>query len=174
MGFRSKFLHTAEKLSQHQSTSFRGLPIVIEWPRGSVRVGEDKNGKKWHRKMEADYGYVENSRTKGDGEDLDVYVGPDESSEKVFIVEQLKEEGGFDEYKAMLGFPDEETALETYLKHYPKGWVDNRVEDVYEVPFQDLLDAVKGHQTETGESKKAGVTGKTPGTAYLNTLTVMK
>jgi hypothetical protein len=157
MKFNSKFLRTADKLPQHHSTSFRGLTIMIEWPKGSVRVGEDKNGKKWHRKMEADYGYVPDTTAAGDREDLDVYVGPDQNAKKAYVVEQLTEDGDFDEYKVLLGFPDEDTAFETYLKHYPKDWADTRVEDVYEVPFDYLFDAVEEHQEQ--QEKTAASTG---------------
>jgi len=146
MNFESKFLHTAEKIPQHHSTDFRNLGIVIEWPKGSVRTGEDKNGKKWKRKMEADYGYVPDTTAAGDKEDLDVYVGPNGESDKVYIVEQLDDEGEFDEYKCLLGFDDLDTAYETYLKHYPEGWDENNVAEVYEVPFRYLFDAVEEHQ----------------------------
>lgn len=149
MNFESKFLHVADKLPQHHSSSFKNLGIVIEWPKGSVRTGKDKNGKKWSRKMEADYGYIPDTAAAGDKEGLDVYIGPNEQSEKVFVVEQLTDDGEFDEYKCLLGFDDLDTAFETYLKHYPDDWEDNNVAEVYEVPFHHLFDAVEEHQEKT-------------------------
>lgn len=148
MQFFSKFLLRAHKLSQMQSDSFRGIPLIIEWPKGSVRVGKNKEGKKWHRKMEADYGYIPNTVAAGDKEGLDVYIGQDKESDKVYIVEQLKDDGEFDEYKALLGFPDLETAYETYLKHYPEGWDDTNVGGVSEVPFEYVFDKIEDHLEE--------------------------
>jgi len=152
MKFNSKLL-TAAKLPQHHSSDFRGLGIVVEWPKGSVRVGEDKDGKKWHRTMEADYGYIPDTAGAGDKEGLDVYIGPDAESDKAYVVEQLKDDGKFDEYKVMLGFPDLDTAYETYLKHYPEGWGDKNVGEVSEVPFSDVIAGVKEHQEKTAAAK---------------------
>jgi hypothetical protein len=146
MRFNSKFLCIAEKLPQMHSTGYRNLPVVIEWPKGSVRTGEDDKGKKWKRKMEADYGYIPDTVAAGDKEGLDVYIGPDPQSEKVYVVEQLKEDGDFDEYKVMMGFPDLDTAYDTYLKHYPDDWDDNRVGDVFEAPFDYVFDKVQENQ----------------------------
>ena len=149
MRFNSKFLHIAEKLSQRHTTEYRGIPLVIEWPRGSTRVGKDKDGNKWHREMFGDYGYVNDGSTAvGDHEPLDVYIGS-EDSDRVFVIEQLKEDGSFDEYKAIFGEPDLESALRLYLKHYPDGWDDDRVGDISEVPFDYVFDKVKEHQAKT-------------------------
>lgn len=135
-----------EKLPQNQPTTFRGLDLIIEWPKGSTRVGKDKDGKPWAREMSADYGYVPDTTAAGDREDLDVYVGPDEDSDKVFVVEQLTDEGEFDEFKVLLGFDTEKEAFEIYLKHYPEGWEESNVGDVFEVKFDHLFDAVEKNQ----------------------------
>lgn len=192
MNFQSKFLHTAEKLPQHHSGSFKNLGIVIEWPKGSVRTGKNKDGERWSQKMEADYGYIPDTVAAGDKEGLDVYIGPDESSDKVYIVEQTDDDGEFDEYKCLLGFNDLDTAFETYLKHYPDGWEDNNVAEVYEVPFHHLFDAVEEHQEGHEEEKTVNATadnhnmgeaeqdkihtgsGKIAGLAYLKALTAMR
>ena len=110
--------------------------------------------------MLCDYGYIDDGSTAvGDHEPLDVYIGPDEESDKVYVVEQLKEDGSFDEYKCLLGFPDLETAYETYLKHYPEGWDDDRVGDISEVPFDYVVEKVEEHQE--GQEKTANTA---PGT----------
>jgi hypothetical protein len=149
MNFQSKLL-IAEKLPQHHSTDYRGLGIVIEWPKGSVRTGKDSHGKKWKRVMQCDYGYVPNTvAAGGDKEGLDVYIGSDETSDKVYVVEQLKENGEFDEYKCLLGFPDLNTAYQTYLEHYPADdWEETRVGEVFEVPFDYAFDAIEKQQEE--------------------------
>lgn len=148
MNFKSKFLITATKLPQHHSGNYRDLDIVIEWPKGSVRVGEDEKGNKWKRKMEADYGYIPDTVAAGDKEGLDVYIGPDEESDNVYVVEQLTEDGEFDEYKVLLGFSDLETAYETYLKHYPDDWDETRVGEVSEVPFDVAFGHIEKNQAE--------------------------
>jgi len=100
--------------------------------------------------MLCDYGYIDDGSTAvGDHEPLDVYIGPNDQSDKVYIVEQLDDDGEFDEYKCLLGFDDLDSAFETYLKHYPEGWEDNNVSEVYEVPFHHLFDAVEEHQEKT-------------------------
>jgi hypothetical protein len=148
MNFKSKFLRRAEKLPQMHSSEFRGIPIVLEWPKGSVRTGKDNNGKGWKRTMLCDYGFVPETRAAGDGEGLDVYIGPDTESDHVYVVEQLDDEGEFDEYKCLLGFPDMDSAFEMYLAHYPDDWEDSRVGEVFEVPFDYAFDAIEKNQVE--------------------------
>ena len=143
MEFTSKFL----KAKLHQHSTFRGIPIIIEWPKGSVRTGTNDQGEPWKRKMEADYGYVNSTIGAGDLEPLDVYIGSDEDAADVYVVEQLKEDGSFDEYKVCLGFPDMETAYKTYLSHYPEDWEDTRVGDVDAVPFDEAFDEIERQQS---------------------------
>lgn len=97
-----------------------GLPIKIEYRKGSTRTGTGKDGKKWSRLMHADYGHIK--KTKGsDGEELDVYVGPHDGSTTVYAIDQRKapEFKKHDEQKFMLGFLTADDAKKTYLKHYP-------------------------------------------------------
>jgi 8-oxo-dGTP pyrophosphatase MutT (NUDIX family)/GNAT superfamily N-acetyltransferase len=100
---------------------FRGLHVVVEFPEGSTRSGTDPKGEKWERKMLHDYGYLKGIPA-ADGDDLDCYVADDEGSDLVFVIEQLKGDGTFDEHKALLGFPDQGAALKGYLSHMPDGW----------------------------------------------------
>jgi transcription elongation factor Elf1 len=97
--------------------SLFGMDISIENAKGSKRSGVNKQGKKWSVTMPAHYGYI--CGTKGKDKDhIDVYIGPDEKSEKVYIVNQQKEEGGFDEHKCMICFNDRQTAIKTYDKAF--------------------------------------------------------
>jgi hypothetical protein len=94
-----------------------GIPISIENPKGSVRRGVDANGKPWESKLPWDYGYIK--RTEGaDGDHVDVFIGPDLDSPHVFIVDQNKAGGAFDEHKVMLGFDNEQAARAGYLAAY--------------------------------------------------------
>jgi len=96
--------------------------IVIEHEKGSIRSGIGQDGP-WSTKMESHYGYI--LATKGtDDECVDVYIGDDTSSIWVFLVYQVHPKtGGFDEYKAMLGFSTKEKAKQAYLKHMPEKYL---------------------------------------------------
>jgi hypothetical protein len=141
------------KLPQHHNIKLHGLDVIVEWPRGSVREGKDKDGKSWRREMKADYGFVDDTSAKGDKEPLDVYIGPSRDSEKAYIVEQLKEDGEtLDEYKAVLGCNSLEEAQALYLAHYPKGWGDKRLGDVYETSLDELRPAIEENREAVKES----------------------
>jgi len=92
-----------------------GLDISIENPAGSKRRPE------WPD-LTHDYGYIR--RTEGnDGDQVDVFLGPDPQSETVYVVDQRNPKtGAFDEHKAMVGFDSEQAAREGYLSNYGKGW----------------------------------------------------
>src|SRR5271157_2230053 len=109
------------KLPQHHSVEYHDIPIIVEWPKGCVREGKDRNGKSWRREMQADYGFIDDTSAAGDTEPLDIYIGPDKNTNRVFVLEQLNESGEFDEYKLVAGVPNLESALNLYLAHYPKG-----------------------------------------------------
>jgi hypothetical protein len=149
-------LRVTAKLPQHHSVSYHGIPVVIEWPKGSVREGKGKDGKTWRRTMNADYGFIDDTEAKGDEEPLDIYIasgdwseGADSGNPKVYIIEQLDEHGDFDEYKLVAGVPDLETAQELYLSHYPKEWGQDRLGDCYEAALGSLRRKVEEHQDKT-------------------------
>ncbi len=101
---------------------FQGIKIDIENKVGSKRSGTDPSGKEWEVTMSAHYGEIRN--TEGaDGDKLDVYVGPDENSQWVYVVHQVHPEdspkaGKFDEDKVMLGYENPNDAVRAYLSHY--------------------------------------------------------
>jgi hypothetical protein len=103
-----------------QHVRFAGLPIAIENPVGSVRRGVDPNGKPWETQMRNAYGYIKG--TKGlDGDHVDVFLGPDEGAEMVYVVHQKDPDtGNRDEDKVMLGFPSLAAAKAAYRAHYDK------------------------------------------------------
>ena len=98
---------------------WRGLTISIENEKGAVRSGTASDGTTWSRPMYAAYGYI--NRTMGvDGDQVDVYLGPDLSAPNVYIVHQRKygDWDKYDEDKVMLGWTDEASARAAYLKQY--------------------------------------------------------
>lgn len=107
-----------KKFKLQGRTTFQGLGIAIENRKGSVRSGVDRDGKPWRTEMKHPYGYIKG--TKGaDGEEIDVYVGPDKKAPEAHVVHQHKSNGkGYDEDKVMLGFPSLEAARKAYLAHY--------------------------------------------------------
>ena len=111
----------AENYKQGHVTLW-GLPITIENPKGSIRRGTDANGKQWEQEMHHTYGKIR--RTEGvDGDHIDVFIGPNLTSDKVFVVDQRNvDTGEFDEHKCMLGFDSLEEAQNGYLSNYEEGW----------------------------------------------------
>jgi N12 class adenine-specific DNA methylase len=100
--------------------------VTIEQPKGSVRNGVDKGGKKWKIEMQNTYGYIRG--TEGvDGDHIDVFLSDNIdgwNGSKVFVIDQYNEDGSFDEHKVMLGFNDIDEANAAYLNNYEKGWAD--------------------------------------------------
>lgn len=99
----------------------QGMSIAIENPKGSTRSGVDADGNEWSTEMQDTYGYFEGT-AGADTDDVDVFVGEHPLSDKVFIVDQVKEDGSFDEHKVMFGYESSEDAREAYLRNYEDGW----------------------------------------------------
>ena len=93
-----------KKPTKANTREFAGMPVVIEFDEGEIRHGQNEEGKKWERVMPAPYGFVLGTRGAGDGEGVDVYLGANEDAPDVFVIEQLKEDGSFDEFKCLIGF----------------------------------------------------------------------
>ncbi len=143
-------LKTSDKLPQEHSTEVRGIPVIIQWPKGSTRVGVQKDGTPFKTEMQCDYGFVPNTTTSEDKEGLDVYIGTDEDAEYAYIVEQLDEEGEFDEYKVLLNFPSLEEAEEMYVAHAG----DDLLGDISEVPFEYLFDTIQEKKAKIAAEAK--------------------
>lgn len=92
---------------------WRGLEILVENPKGSVREGDG-----WSTKLQAHYGEVVG--TFGlDGDPVDVYLGPDPGAPEVYVVRQkLPEEEHVDELKVMVGYRSPEAAATAFERHY--------------------------------------------------------
>lgn len=98
-----------------------GYNISIENAKGSVRRGTGADGKPWETLMHNDYGYIRG--TEGvDGDHIDVFLSDTPEEGDVFVVDQVNEDGSFDEHKVMYGFPNEQAAREAYLSNYEPGW----------------------------------------------------
>jgi len=99
-----------------------GLSISIENPAGATRSGTDPKGRHWETRMRHHYGYVRGSVGR-DKDHVDVFINPqDHDSGTVFVINQNKADGTFDEHKCMLGWRTEEQARTAYLSNYQPGW----------------------------------------------------
>lgn len=126
------------------SINLHGLDIAIENPRGSERSGIDPDGKEWRHTMSDHYGYIR--RTNGaDGDQVDVFIGKNPESDRVFIVDQINQgTGSFDEHKIMLGFSTQEEAIKAYKANYDRGW---KVGPVQEMDVSGLKEWLKNGDT---------------------------
>lgn len=102
--------------------NIQGLDITIENPKGSTRKGVDDKGNPWESVLNNTYGYFKGTEGK-DKDHVDVFLGDNPLSEKVYVVDQIKPETEvFDEHKIMMGFETEEEARNSYLSNYQPGW----------------------------------------------------
>lgn len=102
-----------------KTVTFEGMKVRLDRPKGFVQEGKDKDGKPWRRVYKYDYGFIPKTQG-GDGDGLDVFLGPDENgAEDAHWVIQRKDDGSFDEYKVFLGFKDRKAAKKAYLEHIP-------------------------------------------------------
>jgi len=96
---------------------FQGLGLVIEYKKGEIKTkpdGDPYDG--WM--LYADYGFIKDTVSPEEGDEMDCYVGDDRESECVFQVELLKDDGTFDEHKILLGFKDLKTAADFFNLQY--------------------------------------------------------
>lgn len=122
----------------------QGLDISIENPRGSTRSGTDNDGNAWSVKMHNHYGYIK--RTEGaDGDHVDVFIGPNPDSEKVFIVDQVNADGSFDEHKVLMAFDSKLKARSGYKSNYSNGW---KVGPITSMSMDEFKDWVKNGDTK--------------------------
>ena len=129
------------------TVDYHGIKIDIEWPTGSIRSYEGQDTYVTH--MKADYGYARGI-VGNDGEELDIYlVDRDSDSQSAFIIEQIRDDGSYDEDKIVLGAHSEGEAVDCYLQHMP-GYM---LGSVREVPVDKLRDALyKGPEDRSGQT----------------------
>lgn len=99
--------------------NFQGIPVRIDRPRGFIMTGKDPSGVPWTRRYKYDYGYIPKT-LGGDGDGLDVFIGPVAKSQHAYWAVQRKPDGSFDEYKVFLGYNNRDEAQAAYRAHIPK------------------------------------------------------
>lgn len=100
-------------------TQVHGLDVSIEYPKGSQRPFVNEAGEQvGERTMPGHYGYVRGT-IDTDGQPTDVLIGEQPESPQVFVVDQLKDDGGFEQHKVLLGYPNQLAATRALKKAYP-------------------------------------------------------
>ncbi|WP_339934598.1 LPD38 domain-containing protein [Vreelandella glaciei] len=112
-----------------------GFDIAIENPKGSTRRGTAPDGTEWESNMAHHYGDIKGTKA-ADGDNLDVFVGENPSSQRAYVVDQINPDGSFDEHKVLLGFDSLEQARKGYLDNYEDGW--QGLGDISETPVENL------------------------------------
>lgn len=108
----------ADPDSVKRKTNFQGIPIHLDRPKGFVMHGQDEKGAPWSREYKFDYGFIPKT-TGGDGDGLDVFLGPNPDAHESYWAVQNKPDGSFDEYKVFLGFDNRDEATAAYRQHIP-------------------------------------------------------
>lgn len=143
-----------------------GFDVTIENPQGSERSGVDAEGKPWSVTMNNTYGYIRG--TKGaDGDHIDLFLG--NSGNGVFVVDQVKEDGSFDEHKVMYGFDSLDEAREAYLSNYSPGWKGlGSITGVSKETFKEWVDSSRRKTKPFAEYKlvQERAKGKRDGTVW--------
>lgn len=130
-------------MTKARDITWNGLPVRIEVERGDVRSGKSKDGDTWSVTMPCGYGCFPG--TKGqDGEDIDVFVGPDLKSDAVFAINQIAPETGkFDEQKVMIGFKNPDEAAKHYVRSFSDGKGKDRIGKMMQVRLPAFMSQLK-------------------------------
>jgi hypothetical protein len=127
--------------------NIHGLDISLENQKGGERSGVDPDGKPWKVKLPAHYGYIR--RTEGaDGDQVDVYVGHNPASEKVFVIDQVDVgTKAFDEHKVMLGTNSRNAARRLYIAGFSDGKGKARIGNITGMTVPEFKEWLKGDTT---------------------------
>lgn len=82
-----------------------GLVAKIDVRAGDYRSGISEDGEAWSVAMPVHYGCLDGV-DGADGDDLDVFVGPDLHADKVYVATLVNAAGDFDEHKVLVGLRD--------------------------------------------------------------------
>jgi hypothetical protein len=105
-----------------------GLSVTIEVAKGGFRRGVSANGKPWEIEMQWPYGYITQihgesaGKVGADDEHMDCFLGPNPESEVIFVVDQKRFDGSFDEHKVFIGWTNAKEVKAAYMCHYDPAW----------------------------------------------------
>ena len=131
-------------------TSFDGLQVSIENPIGTTRKWTDDQGRTGEQTFKSDYGYIKGT-TGFDKDHVDLFIKPgyEGGANTVYVINQTKQDGSFDEQKVIIGVDSEIEAMELYNSNYEKGW--DRGKSVVAMPTAEFKEWVKSDQPQKGE-----------------------
>jgi hypothetical protein len=132
------------KEPRNERETFQGLPIIIEYRKGDEKPNNEDAD--YGYPLYADYGYLEDTTSPEEGEELDVYLGPNPDSENAFLVsmnckgdpDQDEGAGQFDEFKVLLGFDDYDAAEDFINNQYGS----SQVGVIMETSVKDLKEEI--------------------------------
>lgn len=144
------------------------VELTIQYPAGSTRTGKTATGETWERDVTAHYGRIVGVPARSpDKEHVDFYLKPGTTAEfrgPVYVVNQTKADGSFDEPKVMIGFASREEAEAAYLANMPEDW--ERYSGIAEVPFERFRVMLQGRRSflnpTAGETKRTAVPASLP------------
>lgn len=123
-----------------------GLDVSIENPRGSWREGGPPD-KRWRSRLPHHYGYIRKTEG-GDGDHVDVYLGPHLKSPHVFVIDQHHLDGkGWDEHKSFIGFGSKAQATDAYHRAFSDGKGKDRIGHVESMTIDEFKDWLKNADT---------------------------
>ena len=127
-----------------------GINIDVETPMGAERTGKKTVGKQvfpWSVTMPATYGEIKgvtvdgkvHKATGADGDKVDIYIGPNTASPKVWVIDQKDPKTGkFDEHKVMYAFSGKEEAMATYIGAFSDNSGASRIGAITEMTKDEL------------------------------------
>jgi len=124
---------------------FKGIPLAIEWLKGSTRQYADG----FKKLMVANYGYVKGTLDY-DGEEVDVYVGDNLESDRVFKLRQLDHDHSYtvDEVKWMMGFDSREEAIKVFVKSTEPWMFGGIIDELTIEEFKNRMIANQANKTK--------------------------
>ena len=152
------------------SLNFQGILIYVENAPGSTRSGTDDDGNSWSVLMSCYYGEIPGTNGP-DGDPVDVFVGPHDDSEAVFVIHQPilgdTEEPGYDEDKVMLGFESKDAAESAYQRHYD---MDVDIRGISEMTVSDLKEKMDEGELDLGAAVTKAMPPKPSGSGWVPVL----
>lgn len=161
---------------QFANEPLSGLGIVsIETAKGERRIA--KLGEWSSPPLSAHYGHLQIAEGT-DGDKADVTIGSDREAKNAYVIDQVKDDGSFDETKSFLWFPSEDAARKAYLASFSDD-ATKRIGAITEMPVEQFVRKAQANELakpvayeqpqfieQTAEEKvsevldKAGVKGK--------------
>lgn len=134
------------------TVEFGGLLVWVENPVGSTRSGTSPDGD-WSVTMTHPYGFIQRSLGV-DGDEVDCFLGPNESADKVYIVHTQSPgsdpdadgEHTYDEDKVMLGFDSTGDAMAAFFDNYSSPDHFQSVETIHLADFPRKLEHLRGRK----------------------------